>query len=48
MWSILPANTPLSDYRAGAKARGLIVGNTDEVVDTLGQLGETRAFLNSG
>ena len=39
MWGV-PASTSLADYRAGAKARGLIAGNTDEVVDTLGRLGE--------
>jgi len=35
-----PAGTSLEQFRAAARARGLIVGGTDEVVDRLGQLAE--------
>ena len=35
-----PAGMSLADFRAAARARGLIVGGTDEVVDRLGQLAE--------
>lgn len=35
-----PANMSPADFRAGAKARGQIVGSTDEVVQTLGQYAE--------
>jgi len=39
MFGARPGTTP-AEFREGAKARGLIVGGTDEVVDTLGRLGE--------
>ena len=39
MWGV-PEGTSTATYRQGAKARGLIVGTTDEVVDTLGKLGD--------
>lgn len=35
-----PAGMSLEDFRRAARARGLIVGNTEEVVDTLGRLAE--------
>lgn len=35
-----PAGTSLEEFRRAARARGLIVGGTDEVVDRLGQLAE--------
>ncbi len=35
-----PAGTSLADFRVGMKARGLIVGSTDEVVEQLGKLAE--------
>lgn len=35
-----PAGASLEDFRRAARARGLIVGGTDEVVDRLGQLAE--------
>ncbi len=35
-----PAGTSPADFRAGAKARGMIAGGTDEVVDMLGKLAE--------
>ncbi|MBE7520562.1 MAG: TIGR03560 family F420-dependent LLM class oxidoreductase [Thermoflexaceae bacterium] len=34
------ANVPPAEWRAGAKARGMIVGSTGEVVETLGRLAE--------
>lgn len=40
MWGV-PEGTSTAQYREGAKARGLIVGTTDEVVNTLGRLGES-------
>ena len=39
MWGV-PEGTSTEQYRQGARARGLIVGTTDEVVDTLGKLGD--------
>ena len=35
-----PAGTSLPDFRSGMKARGMVSGGTDEVVDQLGQLAE--------
>lgn len=35
-----PAGTTPADFRAGMKARGLLGGSTDEVVDQLGRLAE--------
>ncbi len=35
-----PAGTSLADFRVGMKARGMIAGGTDEVVDQLGRLAE--------
>ncbi len=35
----VPATTPPAEFIAGMKARGLLAGTTDEVVDTLGRLG---------
>lgn len=35
-----PAGMSLEDFRRAARARGLIVGNTEEVVDTLDRLAE--------
>ena len=39
MWGV-PAGTAPADYRKSAKARGIITGRTDEVVETLGKLAE--------
>lgn len=39
MWGV-PAGTSPADYRTTAKARGIISGRTDEVVETLGKLAE--------
>ena len=39
MWGAAPGTTP-AQYREGLKARGMIVGSTDEVVDVLGRYGE--------
>lgn len=39
MWGV-PASTSPADYRTAAKARGVITGRTDEVVETLGRLAE--------
>jgi alkanesulfonate monooxygenase SsuD/methylene tetrahydromethanopterin reductase-like flavin-dependent oxidoreductase (luciferase family) len=35
-----PEGATASEYREGAKARGMLVGGVDEVVDLLGRLGE--------
>ena len=39
MWGV-PASTSPADYRTAAKARGVITGRTDEVIETLGRLAE--------
>jgi alkanesulfonate monooxygenase SsuD/methylene tetrahydromethanopterin reductase-like flavin-dependent oxidoreductase (luciferase family) len=39
MFGARPGTSP-AEFREGAKARGLIVGGTDDVLDTLGKLGE--------
>jgi len=39
MFGARPGTSP-AEFREGAKARGIIVGGTDEVLDTLGKLGE--------
>lgn len=39
MWGV-PAGTSPADYRKSAKARGIITGRTDEVVETLVKLAE--------
>jgi alkanesulfonate monooxygenase SsuD/methylene tetrahydromethanopterin reductase-like flavin-dependent oxidoreductase (luciferase family) len=35
-----PAGATTAEYRAGAKARGMLVGGVDEIVDRLGRLGD--------
>ncbi|MEO6397259.1 MAG: TIGR03560 family F420-dependent LLM class oxidoreductase, partial [Tepidiformaceae bacterium] len=39
MWGVAAGTSP-ADYRKSAKARGMICGRTDEVVETLGELAE--------
>ena len=39
MWGAREGMAP-AEYRAGMRARGLLAGGTDEIVDTLGQLAE--------
>ena len=39
MWGV-SADTSPADYRTAARARGIITGRTDEVVETLGKLAE--------